>query len=185
MKSSLSISKIAELAARWYVFAMIWIYGFGKITGQQFYRQGHLPETIANKTVSALSAFELAWTFFGYSSTYILFIGLSQLLGGILLLWNRSKLLGVAVLLPILLNIVVVDVVYEVGAATNSALFYLILLLFILYFNRRKVIVALQALTSKRSPQTVSFKQRGIESALVLCVLIIVFWVETVLLKMI
>jgi hypothetical protein len=179
------MSKIAELAARWYVFVMIWIYGFGKIMGQQFYRQGHLPETIANKTVSALSAFELAWTFFGYSSTYILFIGFSQVLGGILLLWNRSKLLGVAVLLPLLLNIVIVDVVYEVGGATISALFYLVLLLYILYFNRQKVMTALQVLTPKRAAQTDRFKQRGIEGALVLCVLIIVFWVETVLIKLI
>lgn len=35
--------KVIELAARWYVFVFLNIYGLGKIAGGQFYRRGHLP----------------------------------------------------------------------------------------------------------------------------------------------
>lgn len=91
---------VIELAARWYLFIFLNIYGLGKIAGGQFYRQGHLPPDVANTLLSEVAAFDLAWTFMGYSFAYILFIGLAEVFGAWLLLWERTKLLGVAVLFP-------------------------------------------------------------------------------------
>ena len=94
----------AELAARWYVFLLLTIYGSGKLLGGQFYRRGNLPEEIATLPLSEVAGFDLAWAFMGYSYAYILFIGISQLIGAILLLFERTKLVGTMILIPILVN---------------------------------------------------------------------------------
>ncbi|MDX1912575.1 MAG: hypothetical protein SFV22_13875 [Saprospiraceae bacterium] len=179
------LSRIAELAARWYVFVMIGLYGLGKIAGGQFYRHGHLPEKIAHKTVAELGAFELAWTFFGYSQAYILFIGLAQISGGLLLLAERTKLLGVAILMPVLINIIVVDAVYEVKDAIMSAAFYLFLLCLILYFNRQKVLGAIRVLTMPLYPDKADMKSAVLRIVAVAACLVLFFFAETFVLKMV
>ena len=136
-----------ELAARWYVFIFLNIYGVGKIAGGQFYRRGHLPEDIANLTLGQVGAFELAWTFMGHSFAYILFIGVAEVLGAWLLLWEKTKLFGVAILLPIMMNILVFDAIFldEYGALA-SATIYTLLLFLILASNRERVTAAFRAL---------------------------------------
>src|SRR6185312_13015924 len=104
--------RVIELAARWYVFVFLNIYGMGKIAGGQFYRRGHLPQEVAQTLLGKAGAFELAWTFMGYSFTYILFIGLAEIAGAWLLLCEKTKLIGVAILLPIMVNILVFDVIF-------------------------------------------------------------------------
>lgn len=185
MPAQHNLARIAELAARWYVFVMIGLYGLGKIAGGQFYRHGHLPEEIACKTVADLGAFELAWTFFGYSPVYILFIGLAQISGGLLLLAERTKLLGVAILMPILINIIAVDAVYEVQDAIMSAVFYLFLLCLILYFNRQKVLGALRILTMPLHPSKQDLKSAVLHITAVVACLILFFFAETFVLKMV
>jgi len=137
-----------ELSARIYVFVMLNIYGLGKLLGGQFYRKGHLPTEVAQKTLEQVGGFELAWTFMGYSYVYILFVGIFQVVGAWMLLWNRSKLIGAAILLPIMANIVVFDAVYgiPVGALVSASV-YLTLLLLILFFNRGKIMEILAIAT--------------------------------------
>jgi hypothetical protein len=151
---------VIDLAARWYVFIFLNIYGIGKIAGGQFYRQGRLPEEVANTVLGKASAFDLAWTFMGHSFAYILFIGLAEVLGAWLLLWERTKLLGVAVLLPIMVNIVVFDVIFlDKYGALASATIYTLLLLAILACNKETVRQAVQALTPK--PVSASFQRKA------------------------
>ncbi len=132
-----------ELACRVYVFVFINIYGLGKIAGGQFHRQGYMRPEISQKTLGDVGGFDLAWAFFGYSKTYVLFIGLSQVVGGFLLLWSRTKLLGAAILIPILLNIIFVDACFGIPAgAMFSAIIYLVLTLVMLYLNKERVAAA-------------------------------------------
>jgi hypothetical protein len=139
-----------ELGLRIYVCCMLCIYGVGKIMGGQFYQPGHLPKTVADKTLAQLNGFELAWAFFGHSGSYIVFIGLSQIIGALLLLVERTKLLGVAVLIPILLNIIVVDICFGVSVgALLSAIVYCSLLLAVLFLNRAKVALLLGTLLQR------------------------------------
>ncbi|SEL93679.1 DoxX-like family protein [Aquimarina amphilecti] len=129
-----------ELAARWYVFVLITIYGSGKLLGGQFYRRGNLPDEISNIPLVEVEGFDLAWTFMGYSYSYILFIGVSQLLGALLLLFGKTKLLGVFILIPILLNIIVFDAVFfDTYGAMASAVLYFCLLLLVLFLNKDKI----------------------------------------------
>jgi len=62
--------RVIELAARWYVFWFLNVYGLGKILGGQFYRRGRLPEDVAKTLLGDANAFDLAWTFMGYSFAY-------------------------------------------------------------------------------------------------------------------
>src|SRR6266567_634754 len=154
--------KTIELAARWYVFVFLNIYGTGKIHGGQFYRHGHLPPDVAHTTLGEAGPFELAWTFMGYSFAYILFIGLAEVLGAWLLLWERTKLLGVAVLLPIMVNILVFDVIFlDKYGALASATIYTLLLLVIVACNKERVREAIRALTPQSKAGRMPFKQKA------------------------
>lgn len=140
---------VVELAARGYVFVFLNVYGLGKIAGGQFYHRGRMPEDVANTLLGEADRFDLAWTFMGSSFAYILFIGLTEVVGAWLLLWNRTKLLGVAVLLPIMVNILVFDVLFlDQYGALASATIYTLLLGVVVACNREAVGRAIRELTA-------------------------------------
>lgn len=136
----INLLRLLEWALRINVCLKIANYGLGKIIGGQFYRPGSIPEKIAQTPLGETNSYDLAWTFFGHSNGYILFIGISQIIGATLLLFNRTKLLGGAILIPILLNIIVVDSLFGVAyGALFSACFYLASILFVFYMERELV----------------------------------------------
>jgi len=163
--------RVIELGARWYVFWFLNVYGLGKILGGQFYRRGRLPEDVAKTLLGEANAFDLAWTFMGYSFTYILFIGLAEVVGAWLLLWERTKLFGVVVLLPVMVNIVVFDIIFlDTHGATASATIYTLLLFVILLCNRESVVQAIRALVPQGHPKQMPLKQKA-KTAIVALVL--------------
>ena len=165
-----------ELAARIYAWALLSTYGSGKILGGQFYRTGKIPEEIATTPLKDVGSFDLAWTFFGYSEIYILFIGLSQLFGAFLLLFNKTKLLGVAILIPILLNIIVVDFCFEISwGAMTSAIFYFLALCFVVFCNREQAINALRAATDFKSNNNISFKNKLVKIIIAFGIVVLIF----------
>lgn len=172
-----------ELAARIYAWALLSVYGLGKILGGQFHRT--IPPELAQTPLGEIGSFDLAWTFFGYSSLYIYFIGGSQLVGAFLLLFEKTKLLGVAILIPILLNIIIVDYCFEISwGAMTSAIFYFSALCFIVYCNRKKVIEALNIATDF-SILNNTFKQRTIKISIALFIVAIIFFIEQMMLNMV
>jgi len=174
------LSYYFELTARFYVFTLLTIYGLGKCLGGQFYKKGNLPEEISNIPLSEIGGFDLAWTFMGYSYTYILFIGVSQLIGATLLLFEKTKLLGVFILVPILINIIVFDAIFfETYGALASAILYLFLLITVLILNRVQVMEILEIVlhynkSSVRNSQETRLKMLGI----VLVLMMLVFGID-------
>jgi hypothetical protein len=149
--SLLSLSTLLELGARWYVCLTICAYGVGKIAGMQFGSQESMTENLGNLTIPELTPMQIMWLFFGYSYGYGLFIGLSQIIGGLMILHPRTKLLGITILIPILLNIIVADFFFEVlFGATLTAIWLFILLLFILWYEKENVIGAFKVLTANK-----------------------------------
>lgn len=180
--NKLDWSKIFEIVCKWYVFLFLNFYGIGKIMGGQFYRRGLLPEEVANTTLGQASAYDLAWSFMGFSFSYILFIGLSQIIGAWLLLWNRTKILGVIILLPIMVNIIVFDIIFlDVRDALVNATIYFLMLIYILYYNRTKIIKAFKILTNFepliKQEKSVVFKRL----AAILSVMVLVFGIDQLL----
>lgn len=168
-----------ELAARWHVFLLLNTYGLGKIIGGQFHRKGHLPPEVAEQTLATVNSFDLAWTFMGHSYTYILFIGISQLIGAWCLLWDKTKLIGVAILIPILTNIIVFDAVFfDTYGALASAVIYFLLLMSILVLNKERVLNAFKALTTSVLTVKPTIKQSAQTAGIVLGIIVLIFGIE-------
>ncbi len=156
------------------------VYGLGKIMGGQFYTPERIPPQVASIPLGEAQGFELAWTFMGHSYAYVLFIGITQMLGSLLLLFNKTKLIGVAILLPVLTNIIVFDIIFlDKYGALASALIYFCMLLFILLFNKERVVMAFRALTNFPSnfsnDQTLKLRVCKIISVLIIFALIFLF----------
>ena len=62
---------------------------------------------------SSFSPEDLTWAYFGQSRVFVCIIGGIQILGSFLLLFNRTKLVGVFVLLPVMLNIILLNACYH------------------------------------------------------------------------
>ena len=167
---------------------MFWflnVYGLGKILGGQFYRRGRLPEDVAKTLLGDANAFDLAWTFMGYSFAYILFIGLAEIVGAWLLLWERTKLFGVAILLPVMVNIVVFDIIFlDTHGATASATIYTLLLFVILFFNRESVVQALRALVPQAQPTHMPLKQKAKRAMLAVVLMGLLFAFDQMLVNL-
>ncbi len=147
--------------------------------GGQFYRKGELPLEVAKTTIEQASAYDLAWSFMGYSFSYILFVGLSQIIGAWLLLWNRTKLLGVTILFPILVNIIVFDIIFlDVKDAVVNAFIYFLMLIYILYFNKEKVVKAFKSFTSLESSSVRDKWQILRRTVLVVIVMGVIFAID-------
>lgn len=147
--------------------------------GGQFYRRGQLPPEVAQTTIEQASAYDLAWSFMGYSFAYIVFVGLSQIIGAWLLMWNRTKLLGVMILFPIMVNIIVFDSIFlDVKDALANAIIYLLMLIYILYFNRQKVLQAVAALTRTPLPSTLKRVEKLKRLGVVLLIMFVIFGID-------
>ncbi|SEP02809.1 hypothetical protein SAMN05192574_11969 [Mucilaginibacter gossypiicola] len=116
---------------RYFLAFQVSAYGFAKILKTQF---GHVYMR-DNTPVGKLSGFDLTWNYFGHSYTFAIILGLLQIGGSVMLLFRRTTLLGTCLLLPIMLNIVLINVFYDIaiGAFINSiiittGLLYLLLL---------------------------------------------------------
>jgi hypothetical protein len=64
-----------------------------------------------------LSSQDLFWAFFSYSYPLGCIIAGCQIAGAMLLLFHRTRLAGVFVLLPVLANILLMDIFYQIGAS--------------------------------------------------------------------
>ncbi len=173
-KSSYKVT--LELVLRQCVFIILNIYGLSKLLGGQFYMKGKLPVEVANTTLGEASGFSLAWTFMGHSYFYILFIGLFQLFGAWFLLWNKTKLIGVLILLPIMVNIIMFDIIFlDVYPALANAIIVLLMLFLILFFNREIVKDTLNKLTNFQSKTSVPLKKRIITFGITILFIVLIF----------
>ena len=88
--------------------------------------------------VNVSEGHKIMWSFYSYSLTYPLIIGFFEILGGISLLSNRSRIFGCILLTIILSNIIIQDYIYEI-VALKSAIFYQILVVIIHFFDKEKL----------------------------------------------
>ncbi|MBV9759600.1 MAG: hypothetical protein JO340_03460 [Acidobacteriaceae bacterium] len=80
-------------------------YGSSKLAHLQF----HLNEALAQRPVASLTGYELTWFYYGYSRAYACILGSTQVIGGMLLLFRKTALLGAVAMLPVIVNILLID----------------------------------------------------------------------------
>jgi hypothetical protein len=87
-----------------------------------FREQGQIPLGRLDEPFSSFSGENLTWAFFHHSFAFFWVIGIIQIVGACLLLFRRTRLLGAIFLLPVLLNIVLLNIFYgfEAGDLVHS-----------------------------------------------------------------
>ncbi|WP_223860888.1 hypothetical protein [Spirosoma validum] len=105
--------------------------------------QFQTPDFLLDAPISSVDGMSLTWYYFGYSYPLAVIIGLFQIGGSILLLYRRTTLLGVMILLPVMVNIVLINGFYtiSVGAFFNSVIYSLALIfLLLLHIEKLKMV---------------------------------------------
>lgn len=93
------------------------MYGFAKINGAQF----TVLDSELTRPLGEVSGFWLTWHYFGYSPVYRTLIALLEIDGGILLIIPRTALLAALALLPMAVNILLIDILYGVDPSGTAA----------------------------------------------------------------
>ena len=90
---------------------------------------------------NSFSPSDLFWTFFSHSYLFGCIIAALQIIGAMLLLFHRTRLAGVFILLPVLANILLMNIFYQIGFMVivhASIMMAGILYFLIIEFNRLK-----------------------------------------------
>jgi hypothetical protein len=171
--------KLTRAILRYVVAFLVITYGFAKLNGSQF----TILDSELDKPMGEVSGFWLTWYYFGYSKVYGNLIALLQVLGGILLMFRRTTLLGTCLLLPLFANIILVDIFYRIDlGALLVALFIEAALLIILAPHVRELY---DLFWVKQKPLDPAKSSRGIakvgkyaaRAVLILLPAIFTFWV--------
>ncbi|CAG5068149.1 hypothetical protein DYBT9623_00878 [Dyadobacter sp. CECT 9623] len=121
---------------RYWLAYSISVYGFAKILKTQL----QSPIYRLDMPLGDLNGFALTWYYFGYSYTLAVILGLFQVGGSILLLFRRTTLIGVMVLLPVMVNIVLINLFYDIAAgAFFNSIIYTIGLVYLLFNDFEKL----------------------------------------------
>lgn len=141
--------EIFENAISWIVVLAMLIYGLGKIV--QFEDAVDI-----NKTLAEMTGMELMWAFYSYSKSFVITLGILEVIGGILMLIKKTRLIGCLFTTPILLTVILQDFYYGVHlGALKAAILYQLLILTILWLNKEKVVTIIKILLkSKKTQQT-------------------------------
>ncbi|WMN07510.1 hypothetical protein [Marivirga arenosa] len=142
--------EIFENAISWVVVMAMFIYGGGKMV--QF-----VDAVDPSKTVAEMTGMELMWAFYSYSKSFVITLGIFEVIGGVLILIKRTRLLGCLFITAILFNVILQDIYFGVHlGALKAAILYQILILIILWLNKEKIIKSIKILmtSEQRATQT-------------------------------
>jgi hypothetical protein len=92
---------------------------------QIFQHHGHVP-------LKEVSPFIHAWSFFGRSYAYNLFLGLAEFTAACFILFRRTRLIGLLIALARYINILFIDIVFEVSNAIGHVVVELLVILLLL-----------------------------------------------------
>lgn len=130
-----NLQPLLVIFLRYYLAWIMLAYGGGKVIPLQF------PHWAADmeSTFGELSPNRVAWAFFGYSKGYQMFLGWAETIPSLLLLFRRTYLLGAFVMVTVLVNVVAVNLFFDVCVKVNSSI-YLTTALFLVVNEYRRVL---------------------------------------------
>jgi hypothetical protein len=113
-----------RLYVRYLLGLVLMGYAVAKIVPTQF---GYLGPGELLRSVGHLSRFDMLWTFMSVSPGYTVFAGIVEGVGAFLLFFSRTTLLGALVAGISLMNVVALDIAYDVRGPLLTALLLLLL----------------------------------------------------------
>lgn len=147
LDSRVVISRLQEGIAYLTGFGIA-IFGWKKILHLQF----RVPISFADRPASQLDGETLTWFYFGHSYIFGCIVGLLQIAGALLLFFRRTRLAGAIVLFPVMLNILLINIFYQMNA--GALLQSILLTLGLIYILGLHAPVLLAALFSERAHST-------------------------------
>ncbi|WP_136666624.1 hypothetical protein [Flavobacterium sp. H122] len=151
---------------RFWIALQISNYGFEKIMGINF-----APSFSAGDTPAGLlNGQQLTWIYYSHSYGISIVIAFFQIVGSYFLLFRRTILLGVAMLLPVMFNILLINIFYGIGLVVAFTATTMVLGLTYLLYQRKDEILELFKRFENNLPSVGSKSFRNI--AKVSCVLI-------------
>ena len=137
------IFDFSVLVLRWYLAYYMFDYGIGKIFGEQF---GKRSVEVLNTPLKDVNKFNLAWHLFSLDNTFNLVAGATQIIGAVLIVINRTVLVGALILLPVLTQIFLIDLAFTTnmfGAALPIRLACMLIsdLLILTYYKDKMILV--------------------------------------------
>ena len=130
---------------RFWIAFHVCIFGFEKIIDVNFSFSYHINDSLA----STLTGQELTWKYYGYSYGLSIIVALLQIAGGVALLFRRSILLGLILLMPVMFNILLINLFYNIGPITCFTSIIIMLGLAYLLMQYKENIIALFNTSSK------------------------------------
>lgn len=123
-------------------------YGYSKMIDNQF----SISRSELSTPIRELSLFKIAWHLFNHQP-FKYFIGVSQIICGLLLIFNRTVILGAFLFLPIAVNILIIDLTimpsFMARGFAFRLSFYIILDFLILYSFKERIIIIWKSMTDK------------------------------------
>lgn len=149
-------------------------YAFIKVIPTQF---GYLTPGELLVPFGQLSRFRVMWDFMAASPGYTIFAGLVELVGALLLFFRRTTLLGSLVLAGALIQVIVMDLAFNVGAVTSANAIFLLDLIILAPYALPLFGIVLVRGEGKLPAEPLPLRQRWWHSPstkmVVLCVLIL------------
>lgn len=132
-------------------------YAISKILLTQFIV---LPFDNWQKTLEETNGITLAWAFLGHAPWFQVMLGFFELIPSLLLLFRRTALGGAVLMLPLTLNVLLINYALELWSSTQStSLFFFILNLLILLIEWQKIAAAVRVVMNTG----LLFRKAGIE----------------------
>lgn len=158
-----------ELGIRIWTSFYVFVYGVAK----PFQFEG---SKLSHVSLQDATGFEMMWAFFGTTQIYPIIIGCLQMLGAVLLLFNKTKLLAALLLTPIFINIILLDIFYGVpfGALLN-AIIYQSVFIFIMIQQREKLFRVFNSLIIRKE-HTESLKSKIITLLIALGIAVVLYF---------
>ncbi len=136
---------------------LLFAYGFAKINGSQF----TILDSELDKPMGQVGGLWLTWYYFGFSHFYGTILALVEIGGGILLMFRRTTLLGACLLVPMLTNVVLIDIFYGVDPGATAVAILLLAAMAGLIAPRKQELMALlwpQRISVAHSPVHIAAK---------------------------
>ncbi len=147
-KTSTIALAITQIACRYFVGSILFMYAYAKLLETQFF----LNPSILDTPVRLLSGFNFVWGFYGYSYVYGVLLASAQIVGALFLFFRPTVRLGLLILLPVLGNIVMLDVFYNVQGAIGMALLLMAMCAFLFLSDLPSFKTYLQSAPSLSAP---------------------------------
>jgi uncharacterized membrane protein len=116
-KSYVKLLRFLIIYMAYYVMFSMLSYGFYKVFPLQFPAPslGRLIQPYGNS-----SPMGIAWTFMGASKVYTIFSGFAEIVGGVLLMFRRTRTLGGLVVFGVMLNVFMMNMCYDIPVKLYS-----------------------------------------------------------------